>query len=235
MFPLRDTIPSQRWPVVTVSLILANAAVFFHELSLPPHALERFIELYGATPQHFSTWVRLGGGPFDVLRLEPLFTSMFVHGGWAHLLGNMWFLWIFGDNVEDVLGHGRFTLFYVLCGVVSAVAQMVVSPLSPLPTIGASGAIAGVLGAYFWLFPRARILTFIPIFIIPYFIELPALVFLGVWFSLQLMSGLADVGTRSLHGGVAWWAHVIGFVAGVLLLWMLRPNTARRRVAPMVH
>jgi membrane associated rhomboid family serine protease len=171
----------------------------------------------------------MGGSPADPGRFAPILTSMFIHGGWAHILGNMWFLWIFGDNVEDVLGRPRFVVFYLLCGGAAALAQIAASPMSPVPTVGASGAIAGVLGAYFWLFPRARILTFIPIFIIPYFVEVPALVFLGIWFILQLISGLAEAGTRTLHGGVAWWAHAAGFVTGIVLLWIMRPPTSRRR------
>jgi membrane associated rhomboid family serine protease len=232
VFPIRDTIPHRRAPVMTVLLIVINLLVFFYEVSLPPHVLERFIEVFGVVPQRFSLWARMGGSPADPFRFAPILTSMFVHGGWAHVLGNMWFLWIFGDNVEDVLGRPRFLVFYLLCGGAAAFAQIAASPLSAVPTVGASGAIAGVLGAYFWLFPKARILTFIPIFIIPYFVEIPALVFLGIWFVLQLISGVAEVGTRTLHGGVAWWAHAAGFIVGIVLLWILRPSVSRRR-APL--
>jgi membrane associated rhomboid family serine protease len=229
MFPIRDTIPHRRAPVITVALIAVNVLVFLYEISLPQSVLPQFIDAFGVVPHRISAWTRLGGAPVDPWRFAPLLTSMFVHGGWAHILGNMWFLWIFGDNVEDTMGRGRFLIFYLLCGVIAALAQVWVSPASRVPTVGASGAIAGVLGAYFWLFPRARILTFIPIFIIPYFVEVPALVFLGVWFVLQVLSGLGDVGTQTLHGGVAWWAHAAGFIAGVLLLCIMRPPTARRR------
>jgi membrane associated rhomboid family serine protease len=216
---------------MTVLLIALNAAVFLYEVSLTPRLLEQFIEVFGVVPERFTLWVRMGGWPADPWRFAPILTSMFVHGGWAHILGNMWFLWIFGDNVEDVLGRPRFLVFYLLCGGAAALAQIAASPLANVPTVGASGAIAGVLGAYFWLFPRARILTFIPIFIIPYFVEVPALVFLGIWFVLQLISGVAEVGTRTLHGGVAWWAHAAGFVVGIVLLWIIRPPASRRRAA----
>jgi membrane associated rhomboid family serine protease len=200
-----------------------NVIVFFHELGLGG-GLERFIEAFGVVPAQFTHWVELGGDPVSIWRFVPLFSSMFLHGGWAHIAGNMLFLWIFGDNVEDVLGRFRFVIFYLLCGVTAALAQIVVSPNSEIPTIGASGAIAGILGAYFITFPRARVVTFIPIFILPYFVEIPAVVFLGIWFVMQLFHGLSDLGAvTTAHGGIAWWAHASGFLTGIVLMLLMRP------------
>lgn len=167
--------------------------------------------------------------PHDVSEITTLITAMFIHGGWLHILGNMLYLYIFGDNVEDILGHGRYLAFYLLCGVISFVAQIVFNARSMVPNIGASGAIAGVLGAYFLLFPRARIVTLIP-FLLFFTVEIPAYVFLGLWFLLQFLSGAASLGrTSALSGGVAWWAHVGGFVAGMVLLSLFIPRGGVRR------
>ena len=217
MIPLRDVIPSRTTPVVTVSIILINAVVFLYEASLAEPALQRFVFAYGLVPALFD--------PIAVL------TSMFLHGGWMHFLGNMLFLWIFGDNVEDRMGHGRFVAFYMLCGSVAALAHVMSEPGSLIPTIGASGAVAGVMGAYFVLYPHSRILTLLPLFIFWPVVELPAVLFLGLWFLLQLFSG---VGTMLMAtqggsaGGIAFWAHVAGFLAGVLLVYAFRrPERAR--------
>ena len=211
MIPLRDVIPSRTFPALVVTIIALNALAFFYELTLTDRQLALFVRAYGVVPIDFS--------------LATVFTSMFLHGGWMHVLGNMLFLWIFGDNVEDRMGHGRFLVFYLLCGAIAAFAHVLSEPSSPIPTIGASGAVAGVMGAYFVLYPQSRILTLLPILIFWPIIEVPAVVFLGLWFLLQLFSG---VGTMLMAtqgapaGGIAFWAHVAGFGAGVALVFVFR-------------
>jgi membrane associated rhomboid family serine protease len=209
MIPLRDVIPSRTPPYITVTIILLNAATWLFEISMPPDVLQLFLTVYGVVPADF--------------RPVTLITSMFLHGGWMHVIGNMWYLWIFGDNVEDRLGHGRFIFFYLLCGIVAAFGQIAMDPTSELPTIGASGAIAGVMGAYFVLYPRSRVLTLIPFVFWWEIIELPALVLLGFWFLMQLFSaGAIAVTAHSAGGGVAFMAHVAGFVAGMLAVFVLK-------------
>src|SRR5437660_9227282 len=173
MIPLRDVIPSRTPPYITVTIILLNAVAWLFELSLQQDDLNQFLFVYGVVPAQFSA--------------ATLITSMFLHGSWMHVIGNMWYLWIFGDNVEDRLGHGGFIAFYLLCGIVAALGQVAVDPNSTLPTIGASGAIAGVMGAYFVLYPQSRVLTLIP-WIFLQIVELPAIVLLGFWFVMQLFS-----------------------------------------------
>ncbi|MBI2957035.1 MAG: rhomboid family intramembrane serine protease [Acidobacteria bacterium] len=215
MIPLRDANPSHRPPVVTVLVIAANVVAFLYELLLSDAALERLVFTFGMVPAKltvFPTHPQIGFGDAFL----PLVTSMFLHGGWLHLIGNMWFLWIFGDNVEDRLGHLRYLGFYVLCGVVAGLAHALFNLGSTIPTVGASGAVAGVLGAYFLLFPRARILTLVPYL---FLIELPAYLILLYWLVVQLFSGTASIlAGGAAGGGVAWWAHVGGFVAGMVLL-----------------
>jgi membrane associated rhomboid family serine protease len=216
VIPLRDVIPSRTTPVVTVTIILVNAVVFLYEASLAEPALERFVFAYGLVPALFD--------PVAVL------TSMFLHGGWMHFLGNMLYLWIFGDNVEDRLGHGRFVAFYLLCGIAAALAQVWMSPLSRIPMVGASGAIAGVMGAYFVLFPHSRVLTLVPIFFFIELVEIPAIFFLGIWFVMQFLSGVGSIGVETTQdvGGVAFWAHVAGFAAGLAgVLLFRRPERQR--------
>ena len=203
MIPLRDIIPSRTTPVVTISLIALNILVFIYELSLG-RAVDAFTLYYGLVPAAFS-WV-------------AVFTSMFVHGGFMHVAGNMLYLWIFGDNVEDRMGHGRFLVFYLLCGVAAALAQTITVPDSVVPMVGASGAIAGVMGAYFVLYPRSRIVTLIPIFFFFQIVEVPAILFLGVWFVMQFLSGVGSIVSSvsgGSMGGIAFWAHIAGFVAGI--------------------
>ena len=214
MIPLRDTIPSRRVPMVNYAIIVANVLVFGYEASLGGRRAEAFIMHWGLVPRHFA--------------LENLLTSMFLHGGWLHVLGNMLYLYIFGDNVEDRLGHLRYLLFYLLCGCVAGAAQTLSSPDSNVPMVGASGAIAGVSGAYFLFFPSARVVTLVPIFFFLQVIEIPAVVFLLIWFIGQFMLGLAALGTHAGAGGVAFWAHVGGFVAGMAL----GPTLRERRAAP---
>lgn len=220
MFPLRDTIPSSRRPVVTYALIALNVAVFLYEVSLGQR-LEAFIFTWGLLPSQLSLT--------DPASWLTIFTSMFLHGGWAHVGGNLLYLWIFGDNVEDRLGHGRYLLFYLATGVCAAMAQVLAHPSSPVPMVGASGAIAGVLGCYLLYFSHARVVTLVPIFFFIQLVEIPALVFLGLWFLMQLLQGAASLrGAAEVTGGVAWWAHAGGFASGLLLGYIL----GRRPVPP---
>jgi len=213
MIPLRDTIPSRRTPVVNHAIIAANVLVFLYELSLG-RRFDSFLYTYGLVPRDFA--------------LTSLVTSTFLHGGWLHLLGNMLYLYIFGDNVEDRLGHVRYLVFYLLCGMAAGAAQAWTSPHSGLPMVGASGAIAGVSGAYFLFFPTSRVVTLVPIFFFLQVVELPAVYFLLIWFIWQVLSGVATLGDRSGMGGVAFWAHVGGFVTGMIL----GPALRERRTAP---
>jgi membrane associated rhomboid family serine protease len=216
MIPLRDTQPSDSKPVMTVLLIVVNFVVFFYEISLDPFSRNHLIEVYGLVP--------------DRLIPMTLITSMFLHGGWLHVIGNMWFLWIFGDNIEDILGRGKYLLFYLLCGVAAALAQVAVSPDSRIPTIGASGAIAGVMGAYLVKFPRSRVLTLVPVFIVLTTFELPAAVILVYWFVIQFFSGVGSIAySRLSEGGVAWFAHVGGFLTGILLIYLFPTRKPYRR------
>jgi len=238
MFPIRDEIPSRRAPVVTWSIIAVCVAVYLYQLTLPELGLKRLFYLFGVVPARYSdpTWALSVGFPHA--GPLPFLTSMFLHGGFFHLLSNTWSLWIFGDNVEDRMGRLRFALFYVGCGLLAGFAHWISDPTSMVPTIGASGAIAGVLGAYLRWYPNAKVLTLIPIFFYPLFVDLPAVVFLGIWFVLQLFSGAASLGAAQA-GGVAWWAHVGGFVAGFLLAGPLAarplgepPGAPRHHVLP---
>jgi membrane associated rhomboid family serine protease len=219
MIPLRSRQPRSRAALVTWAIILANLVAFYFELKLGP-ALPRFIRTFGVRPVSVvSHWDQ-----FDSSVWLPLLSSMFLHGGWLHLAGNMLFLWVFGGNVEDRMGHGRFLLLYLLAGFTAAFTQIIASPDSQAPMIGASGAIAGVLGAYLLLFPRARVLTLVPIFFIPFFWDLPAVVLLVIWFAGQFTSGVAALDTgQALYGGVAYWAHIGGFLMGMALALLLQP------------
>ena len=216
MIPLRDVIPSRTTPYITVTIIALNALAWLFEVSLDPRDLNQFLTIYGVVPAAFSA--------------PTLVTSMFLHGGWMHVIGNMWYLWIFGDNVEDRLGHGRFIVFYLLCGIVAALGQVFMDPTSTLPTIGASGAIAGVMGAYFVLYPHSRVLTLIPWIIIWEVVELPAFVLLGFWFLMQLFSAGSIAVTASSHGsgGVAFAAHVAGFLVGMAGVFVFRKREPNR-------
>jgi len=219
LFPLKDNIPTRRLPAVNIALIIFNVVIFLFELQLG-HGLDRFIQVYGFVPARFMA--AQSENFLDLERFIPVYSSMFLHGGFLHVISNMWMLWIFGDNVEDSMGHSRYLIFYLLCGTISVLAQAMASPSSPVPLVGASGAIAGVLGAYFLLYPRAKILALIPIFFFFYMIELPAFIFLGLWMLLQVLEGytsyVAAVKGGSATGGIAWWAHIGGFSAGVLLI-----------------
>lgn len=214
MFPLKDTIRARGVPFVNYAIIAVNLLVFALEATLGPRQLQSFIFSFGLIPRQL-----FAGGTGEVF---TVLTSMFVHGGWFHVLSNMWALFIFGDNVEIRLGHGRYLFFYLLCGVAAALTQALLEPSSPVPVVGASGAIAGVMGAYVLAFPHSRIVTLIPVFFIPWFVEIPALLFIGFWFLSQLFSGVfALAGGAAAASGIAWWAHVGGFGAGILLLGVL--------------
>ena len=229
MIPLRDTIPSRTFPFINYTFILLNFFLFLYQVSLG-YQLERFLYTWGVVPVKF-----FAPFDFDHLRLSdrflPLFTSMFLHGGWLHLLGNILFLYIFGDNVEDRLGHIRYFFFFVLCGVLAVIAHLITNPSSRVPTIGASGAIAGVMGAYLFLFPYARVVTLIFVFFFVDIIEIPAFFFLAFWFILQFLNGTMSVSSaNAVSGGVAWWAHIGGFLAGILLLFVFGVRRTTRRV-----
>jgi membrane associated rhomboid family serine protease len=227
MIPLKDDIPSYRFPVITIALIVINVLVFVYELLLGPR-LDNFMLYYGFIPARFVWQQSLDF--YDFSRFIPVFTSMFLHAGPMHLIGNMWMLWIFGDNVEDCMGRGRFVMFYLMCGVTSVLVQTFSAPQSQMPLVGASGAISGVLGAYFLTYPKARVLTLVPVFIIFYLVDIPAFFFLGFWFLLQFIQGYSYSITAdgSMAGQVAWWAHVGGFLAGVFLVHFFRRKDWRR-------
>lgn len=226
MIPIRDNIKSRRFPVLTVTLIFINIAVFIYELSLGRNQLEQLAMTFGVVPRRLFYLVN--GQSELVPAVVPLFTSMFLHGGWLHLLGNMLYLWIFGDNVEDRLGRGRFILTYLTTGIIGALAQVWANPVAAEPVIGASGAIAGVLGAYFVTYPRAKVLTLLPILFFFTFIEIPAFIFLFIWFLTQWLSGYLTIGVTG--NMVAWWAHIGGFAAGAVLMLLLAPSRKRKTV-----
>ncbi len=213
---MRDNIPSRTYPIVNVFLIAVNLAVFFFQFSLGRN-VDSFILAYGFIPARL---VAEGLAPEQLVRLT---TAMFLHGGWFHALSNMLYLWIFGDNVEDRMGHFKYLVFYLLTGYIATISHVFFEPYSELPLIGASGAIAGVLGAYLILYPRAKVLTLVFIFIFIQIIPIPAVVFLGIWFFLQLLNGTASLSAQAAQG-VAFWAHIGGFVAGVLLVKVFSRN-----------
>jgi membrane associated rhomboid family serine protease len=233
VIPLRGSIRSPVVPLVTVVLIAANLAAFVYELSLADEQLNALITRWGVVPVR-QTWA-LDEAPLAIdLWLMPVFSSMFLHGGWSHLIGNMLFLWVFGDGVEHRLGSLRFLGFYALCGFFAAQAQAWLDPTSAIPMIGASGAVAGVLGAYLLLFPLAQITVLFPVVFIPLFFKVPALVFLGLWFLEQFYLGsvAALTPTAGAAAGVAWFAHIGGFAGGAVFVLLLRPaESARRRLA----
>jgi membrane associated rhomboid family serine protease len=225
VFPIRDTIRSYSFPIVNWAIIGANILAFLYETTLGPNALEELIRNFGMVPARLSlenpaVWI---ADPFIPLTLV---TSQFLHGGWLHLISNMWTLFIFGDNVEDRIGSFRFLLFYLFGGIAANLLQAFVFPNSPIPAVGASGAIAAVLGAYLVLFPRSRVITLILLFFFPWFVEISAIFYLGFWFVTQLYSGLFSFGLPegSQAGGIAWWAHVGGFLFGFLIIRLITPR-----------
>jgi len=232
MLPIKDRNRPFTAPVFTYLLILLNIAVFAYQLSIPEEELMFFFREYGIVPARMTGALR-GEASIVSAIIIPLFSSMFIHGGWMHILGNMWFMHIFANNVEDAFGKGRFLMFYLLCGLIAALAQFVLAPGSEVPVVGASGAIAGVLGAYFILWPGAKILTLVPVLYFITFVHLPAVIVLGSWFIIQLFMGLGSLGGGAATGGVAYGAHVAGFAAGMLLVKIVplkrRPRHGRRR------
>jgi len=206
MFPIRDTLRSTTFPIMTWVLILINTLVFLFELGKTDEEMQLFINQFGLVPTSISLL-----HPWNAYRF---LTHIFIHGGWVHFTGNMWFLFVFGDNVEDRMGSLHYCLFYLLGGMAAGFLEISIIPASNIPSIGASGAIAAVLGAYLFYFPRARILTLIPIFIIPFFTEMPSILYIGIWFLLQLGFGLGEWNTYAA-GGIAWWTHVGGFLFGL--------------------
>src|SRR5712672_648970 len=217
MFPIGDSVPARSVPVATRALILINVVVFFFELGLSRDSVEQLFYLFGLVPKRFTDpdWAASMGFPIGTY--WPILTHQFLHGGWLHIFANMWALWIFGDNVEDRMGPVRFTIFYLTCGTVAGLTQLLTNPDSTLPSVGASGAIAGVLGAYLIFFPTARLIVLFPILFFPFFFEVPAVLYLVLWFFINLFSGTAALAGPEQVGGIAWWAHVGGFAGGMLL------------------
>jgi membrane associated rhomboid family serine protease len=232
MFPIRDTIRSRSLPIVTYALIAINFFLFLLSISLGSNVFNRLVYVLGLVPGKIAL-----ARPFGLL---TLLSAMFLHGGWFHLISNMWILFIFGDNVEDRMGSKRYLVFYMLSGIIAGVVYTSVitffysarSVALQTPTIGASGAIAGVLGAYFVMYPRARVTTLVPILFLPLFIDIPATLFIGIWFVSQLSSGLLSVGAQVVFGGIAWWAHIGGFLVGLLLGRLFVPPAPKR---PLVY
>jgi membrane associated rhomboid family serine protease len=235
MIPIKDSPRAQRFPFVNIAIILVNALAFYFELTMGPVRLEAFINHFGLIPARLLA-VDFSAPATVVAGVIPLITSTFIHAGWIHIIGNLLFLWIFGDNVEDRLGHVGYALFYILCGVGAGLAHAflttAISGGSAVPTIGASGAIAGVMGAYVVLYPRARVLTLVPFIFYAWFVEVPAWIYLGIWVVIQLFTGVLDL-AGATTGGVAWWAHLGGFAVGVVLVCIF-PKCPRHRymVAP---
>jgi membrane associated rhomboid family serine protease len=226
MIPIRDTVRSQSFPILNTLLIILNVLIFIYESSLGQRGLEQFIFTYGLVPAQF--WAE---GP--ALGWLPMFTSMFLHGSWSHLISNMLALYIFGDNVEDRMGRLRYLLFYLLGGLLAGLTHLLIYPTSPIPTVGASGAIAAVLGAYLVLYPRARVISLLPFFIIFPIVEIPAIFYLGLWFVTQLLNGAMALGAGALEGGgIAFFAHIGGFVAGMVLVWLFASRQPRRPYYP---
>ena len=226
MIPLRDNISTHRFPVITVALIAANVAVFLYQYLLLPESAQRIVFQYGLTPRELTSGVPVVPHAFPAE--VTLFTSMFVHGGLFHVAGNMLYLWIFGNNVEDAMGASRFVGFYLLSGLAAAFAQVLVNPTSAIPMVGASGAVSGVLGAYLLLYPHARVLTFVTLGFFWRVIEIPALVVLGFWILVQVLNGLVTFNFQG--GGVAWFAHIGGFAAGVVLIPFFKRRTVPVRL-----
>jgi membrane associated rhomboid family serine protease len=229
MIPLKDMTPRKSVPVMTLLLIAANVIVFIHQLALTPRQENAFIREYGLVPDRIAL-AFAGHHHYTIEQaLLPLFTCMFLHAGFLHIIGNMLFLWVFGGNVEDRMGSLPYLLFYLVCGVGSGLSQVIFSWGSHLPSIGASGAISSVLGAYIVLFPTSRILTLVPLFIIWWTIRLPALIFIGLWFFLQFLSGLTYLQSPGAAetGGTAWWAHIGGFGLGAILALAMAPKSRR--------
>ncbi|MBI3805080.1 MAG: rhomboid family intramembrane serine protease [Nitrospirae bacterium] len=228
MIPLKDDLLTHTTPVVTVALVAVNIIVFFYEVSLGAGA-DNFIFQYGAIPLNLVHG--MDGGRQGLVAVSSVLTSMFLHGGFMHLAGNMLYLWIFGNNIEDVMGHVRFILFYLVCGVIAAYTHALTDPGSRIPMVGASGAISGVLGAYLVLFPHAKVLTLVPIGFFIQLIRIPAVLVLGIWFLVQFVSGIFGYSGifGSQSGGIAWFAHIGGFLAGMVLIYPFKKKQRQRQ------
>jgi membrane associated rhomboid family serine protease len=229
MIPIQNAVPSRDPPVMTWVLIAANCAIFFYQLGLNERELEWFLVRFALIPARYFAPVSYGAaeGPADYL---PFVSNMFLHGGWLHLIMNMWTLWLFGPSIEDRLGSARYLAFYLVCGVLASLAHAMFNPLSIVPSLGASGAIAGVLGCYVRLFPYARVVVLVPVLFIPLFFPVPAIVFVGLWFLIQVLQGTVELFMTSTGAGVAWWAHVGGFIAGLALgPFVMRSERRHRR------
>ena len=222
MIPLRDTIPSKSFPIINYLIIIANLVVFIHEVRLPEIQLNEFMFKYGLVPDRILPGV-IEMGNYKIL--TTFFTNIFIHGGLWHFIGNMWFLFIFGDNVEDRMGKINYLLFYIITGILASFSHFILHMNSPVPAIGASGAISGVMAAYMFLFPKSKVITLIPIFyIIPLFVPIPAYIFIGIWFVFQLISGTGHLLSHGSATGIAFWAHIGGFLAGILLYKLFVPR-----------
>lgn len=222
MFPIRDSIPRVHTPYAVYTIIAINVLVYLYQQALSSGDLFLMLHTFGVVPARyaFPEWAAHVGYP--TYGQFAFITHQFIHGSWSHLLLNMWSLWIFADNIEDVMGPVRFTLFYLCCGLAAMLTHMLSDTAATVPIVGASGAIAGVMGAYFLLYPHAKVTTLIPIVIIPLFFELPALLYLGIWFAMQVLSGLGSLVQQGGGASIAWWAHAGGFVAGIILLPLFR-------------
>ncbi len=230
MIPIRDKNPSGIFPYITIGIIVINVSVFLYEISLGPD-LNVFLKQYGVVPLKITHYFQASN--LTIFKtFFPFISSTFLHGGFIHLIGNMWFLWIFGDNIEDKLGHFKYFIFYIICGISASFVHIFFNSQSNMPCIGASGAIAGVLGAYMVTFPHARVITIVPLFIFIQIIELPAIIVLGFWIIIQFFCSTSSISTSSSGGGVAWWAHIGGFVSGIIIFYlmcMLFVKTSRER------
>ena len=229
MFPLRDNVFRRHFPLVTWLLICVNVAVYYMESSMNPDALMQIVDRFAIVPARYGHDGSFLGLRLPVSEYLPVLSSMFLHGSWLHVIGNMWFLYLFGASVEDRMGTPRYFLFYILCGLAAGFIYIYFDLTSTLPSLGASGAIAGVMGAYMVLFPTARIMTLILVIIFPFFIELPALLYIGIWFFYQVLLETMYAAAPGIGGGLAWWAHIGGFVAGMLLLFLFRTRGFQHR------
>lgn len=226
MIPIGTAVPSRYPPIITWILIATNCGVFLFQQGLSPAELNEFIDRFALIPARFFASADTDLAADDFL---PFVTMMFLHGGWLHLIFNMWTLWLFGPTIEDRLGHGRYVIFYFCCGIAASFAQAVFNPTSTVPALGASGAIAGVLGCYMGLFPFARVIVLVPILFLPLFFELPAMLFIGFWFLIQVLQGITDLLVPSSAGGVAWWAHIGGFIVGLILIPFIQRSQQKYR------
>jgi membrane associated rhomboid family serine protease len=230
MFPIRTSIPVRYPPIATWTLIAINGFVFLIELMLSDSDLEQFLYTFALIPARYTSPELVGDGPLSLTDYLPYVTNMFLHGGWFHLIVNMWTLWLFGPAIEDRLGPGRYIAFYLACGILASITHAAFNPTSTVPALGASGAIAGVLGCHMRLFPSARVIVVFLVIFLPLFFDVPVLLFTGLWFLMQVLQATGALFMPSAGGGVAWWAHIGGFVAGLVFASSMRP--ARRREWP---